>query len=107
MPGRVDGLSAPEGPQRTRQNESRRTSDNTRSSENTASANEADRVELSTAAQDTRQLESKLQNAASDIPDVREHRVAQVRARIASGEYENENVRRIIADRILSQLGIE
>ena len=106
MPGRIEGVPAPEGPQRSR--ESRRTSDNARTSENAArSAGETDRVELSGAAQESRQIESRLQSAASDVPDVREDRVAQARARIASGEYDNENVRRIIADRILSQLGLE
>lgn len=95
MTGRIDGLPAPEGPQRTRGNEPRRTPDNARTKESQAPS---DRVELSEA--------TRLQEAARKLADIREDRVAQARARIAAGDYDAENVRRIIADRILEQFGV-
>ena len=91
MPGRIDGTPIPDGPQRTRQNEQRRSQDST------SGAN--DSVEISNTA--------ALQTVAREVPDIREDRVAQARDRIASGEYDNEATRRIIADRILDQLGLE
>ena len=94
MPGRIEGTPIPEGPQRTHQSDPRR--QNTAASDTTDAA---DSVEISDTA--------ALQSAARDLPDISEDRVAQARARIASGEYDNENVRRIIADRILDQLGLE
>ena len=96
MPGRIDGTPVPEGPQRTRQNEQRR-SQNTTDTSKTSGTD--DSVELSDVA--------TLQSAAREVPDVREDRVAQARARIAAGEYDNENTRRIIAERILDQFGLE
>jgi len=96
MLGKIDGTPVPEGPQRTRQNEPRRTQDNTA----TSGADDAsDSVELSATA--------SLKNAPREVPDIREDRVAQARARIAAGEYDSENLRRIVADRLLDQFGIE
>lgn len=106
MPGRIDGNLPPQGPQRTQQENTRRVQENR--NQETASATDAgDRVELSSAAQESRELESRLQNEVRNLPDVREDRVAEVRERIASGEFDNESVRRVIADRILTQLGLE
>ena len=95
MPGRIDGTPLPEGLQRTRQNDTRRTQDNTEAS---GASDAGDSVEISDTA--------SLQNAAREVPDIREDRVAQARARIEAGEYDNENVRRIVADRLLDQFGI-
>lgn len=97
MPGRIEGTPIPEGPQRTRQSDPHRRQENTAAAADTTDA--ADNVELSNTA--------ALQRAAREVPDIREDRVAQARARIAAGEFDNENVRRIIADRILDQLGLE
>ncbi len=102
MLGKIDGLPAPEGPQRTRQNETRRSTD---TAQNRAS-NTADRIEVSKAAQETQETVNRLQEAARQLSDIREDRVAQARARIAAGDYDAENVRRIIADRILNQFGL-
>ncbi|MBT3604777.1 MAG: flagellar biosynthesis anti-sigma factor FlgM [Candidatus Latescibacteria bacterium] len=106
MPGRVDGNLPPKGPQRTQQENTRRVQEN-RNQETASAADAGDRVELSSAAQESRELESRLQNEVRNLPDVREERVAEVRERIASGDFDNENVRRVIADRILTQLGLE
>lgn len=95
MTGRIDGLPAPEGPQRTRQSETRRTPDNVRTKERETSS---DSVDLSE--------NTRLQEAARKLADIREDRVAQARARIAAGDYDAENVRHIIADRILEQFGV-
>jgi len=106
MPGRIDGNLPPQGPQRTQQNNARRIQEN-RNDETASTADAGDRVELSNTAQETRELESRLQNEVRNLPDVREQRLSEIRERIASGEYDNENVRRVIADRILTQLGLE
>ena len=96
MPRRIEGTPIPEGPQRTRQSDPRRPPENTAAKDTIGAT---DSVELfDTAA---------LQSAARDLPDIREDRIAQARARIAAGEYDSENVRRVIADRILDQFGIE
>ncbi|MFT5365726.1 MAG: negative regulator of flagellin synthesis FlgM [Candidatus Latescibacterota bacterium] len=106
MPGRVEGHLPPQGPQRTQQNNASRAQE-TRNQDTASATDAGDRVELSNATQETRELESNLQNGVRNLPDVREDRIAEVRERIASGEYNNESVRRVIADRILTQLGLE
>lgn len=106
MPGRIDGNLPPQGPQRTQQNNARRIQEN-RNNETASTTDAGDRVELSNTAQETRELESRLQNEVRNLPDVRQERLTEIRERIASGEYDNESVRRVIADRILTQLGLE
>lgn len=106
MPGRIESGLPPQGPQRTQQDNVRRNQEN-RNRETASAADAGDRVELSSTAQETRELESRLQNEVRNLPDVREERIAEIKERIASGEYDNESVRRVIADRILTQLGLE
>ena len=106
MPGRIDGNLPPQGPQRAQQNNEREVRES-RNRETASATDAGDRVELSNAAQETRELESRLQNEVRNLPDVREDRIAEVRERIANGEFDNESVRRVIADRILTQLGLE
>ena len=106
MPGRIEGNLPPQGPQRTQENNARRIQEN-RNQEISSTTDAGDRVELSPVAQETRELESRLQNKVRNLPDVREDRIAEVRERIASGHFDNESVRRVIADRILTQLGLE
>lgn len=106
MPGRIDGNLPPQGPQRTQQDNARRTQEN-RNSETASTTDAGDRVELSNSAQEARELESRLQNEVRNVPDVRQDRIEEVRERIANGEFDNESVRRVIADRILTQLGLE
>jgi negative regulator of flagellin synthesis FlgM len=106
MPGRVDSNLPPQGPKSTQQKRAAVTQES-RNREVASATDAGDRVELSGAAQETRELESQLQARVRDLPDVRQDRIAEVRSRIASGEYDNENVRRVIANRILTQLGLE
>jgi anti-sigma28 factor (negative regulator of flagellin synthesis) len=40
------------------------------------------------------------------MPEVREDRVAQAKARLEAGEYDSEGVKRQIADRLLEQFGL-
>lgn len=61
----------------------------------------SDRLEISNEAQQG-QLSQKVKN----LPDIREDRVEKVRALLKNGNYDNEEVRRIIADRLLKQLGL-
>ena len=51
-------------------------------------------------------METRLQEEARDISDVREDRVAEVRQRLQSGELDRDEVNRVIADRLLEQFGI-
>jgi anti-sigma28 factor (negative regulator of flagellin synthesis) len=88
---RINDLPAPEGPERTQRAEERR---------------QADAARSSTTARQTQELQTRLADTARDIPDVRQDRVAEARARLESGEYDSESVRRVIADRFLDQMGI-
>ena len=106
---RIDGVPQSDParrPDRTeaRRTESRRAEDTGRSRSNEqAPALSVDRVELSADAQWVQELQNQL---VRYVPDVREDRVAQARVRIQAGDYDTENVRRVIADRLLEQLGL-
>jgi len=101
---RINDLPAPEGPERTQRAEERRQADAARS--RSASGTGADSIQISTTARQTQELQTRLADTARDIPDVRQDRVAEARARLESGEYDSESVRRVIADRFLDQMGI-
>ena len=103
MPNRIDHVPPAPDPRRTQRTESQGTESGNQS-ESTAPVE--DRVEISSAAQQARTEQERLQDAARDIPDIREDRVAQARARIESGELNSEEIRRVIADRLLDQFGI-
>lgn len=107
---RIDGVPQSDPSQRpdrveARRAESRRAegAGRTRSGERPQAS---DSVELSADAQRAQALQDRLSQEVRDVPDVREDRVAQARARMQAGEYDTENVRRVIADRLLEQMGL-
>lgn len=46
----------------------------------------------------------KMLEALSEVPDIREDRVAQIRQQIAAGEYETEQKLNLAVDRLLDEL---
>ena len=96
----IGDISQPEGPRRTDQTQRRE--EPTRGTQQTGDASATDRVDLSTDAR----LATQMADQARQTPDVREDRIAEVRARIESGELDSEEVRGVIADRLLDQFGI-
>ena len=75
---RIGDVSQPEGPRRTEQ--TRRREEPARGTEQAGEARQA--------------------------PDVREDRIAEVKAQIESGELDSDEVRGVIADRLIDQFGI-
>ena len=103
---RIPDVPQPDGAQRFERTEPKR-SQRAAGAESTAgSVGSADRVELSDDARQLETVKNRLAEEARNQPDVREDRVAQAKARLEAGEYEGENVKRVIADRILEQLGL-
>ncbi len=97
---RIGDISQPEGPRRTEQ--TRRREESARGAEQTGDASATDRIDLSTDAR----LATRMADEARQTPDVRQDRIAEIRARIESGELDSEEVRGVIADRLLDQFGI-
>ena len=67
---------------------------------------EGDSVELFSDVRQAQELQSRLAQEARNAPEVREEKVAEARARLEAGEYDSEEVRETIADRLLDQFGI-
>ena len=63
----------------------------------TSSTSQTDQVDISPAAQ--------LAGQVSDIPDIRQDRVASLKAAIASGTYETEDKLNTAVDRLLDEIG--
>ena len=99
----INPLSPSEGPQRSERAQSRRpeASDQTGSE-----AAPSDRLELSEEAQQAQDRQDRLGQEARNLPEVREDRVAEARARLEAGDYDSEDVRRVIAERLLQQFGL-
>ena len=100
---RISDLSSPDGPDRIARAAERRRSEHARENK---SGSAEDSLSISDGARKTEALRSGLLDAASRLPDVRQERVAQARARLEAGEYDSENVRRVVADRLLDQFGL-
>jgi len=71
-------------------------------------ASGTDSVNISTDARETDALRTRLTEGAANTPDVREDRVADVKARIASGEFDanSDEVKQAVAEGLLDQMGI-
>lgn len=96
----------PRDPRRVENDKRRETAETeTRSSQ---SASRADSVDISPDARETDALRTRLTDAAAETPDVREDKVADIKARIASGEFDanSDEVKRAVADGLLNQMGI-
>lgn len=100
---RINDLAQPDDPRRVERAETRRTEEAREESRTDAPG---DSVELSNASQRAQELQSWLAQEARSAPDVREDRVAEARARLEAGEYDSDEVRETIANRLLDQFGI-
>lgn len=94
---RINEIPQPDDPRRVQRSEARR-AEQARRQARSESAGASDRIELS----ENARLAEEVRNA----PDVREDRVAEARARMEAGEFDSEEVRRAIADRLLEQFGL-
>jgi negative regulator of flagellin synthesis FlgM len=94
----------PRDPKRIEDRLERQTSE----TRDTEQAPRTDSVSISTQAQETDALQTQLTEEAANIPDVREDRVADVKARIASGEFDadSDEVKQAVAEGLLDQMGI-
>jgi hypothetical protein len=75
----------------------------------TAGLEGEDRLEISQGARELEGLRGRLLEQAMAMPDVRQDRVAQVRARVAEGYYQREDLvsevaNRLMADKALAQV---
>ena len=103
---RINDLPHPEGPRRTERTETQRSDGAERTPKRAVTAAPADRVEVSADARQVQDLQKDLTDAARELPEIREDRVALARARIEEGHYDSEQVRRTVADRLLSLFGL-
>lgn len=69
----------------------------------TTGLDSVDRLEISPAARDLEALRTRLQTQAMALPEVREDRVAQVRARMAEGYYQREDLVTDMANRLMAE----
>lgn len=102
---RIHDLPPSSDPRRVERSDARR-AERTARPEGSGEAAKADSVELSEEGRQVQDLRDRLTEAARGMPEVREDRVAQARARLAAGEYDSEGVSRQIADRLLEQFGL-
>ena len=67
-----------------------------------------DIVNISPDARETDTLKAKLTEEIQNTSDVREDKVADVKARIASGEFDpnSDETKRAVADALLNQMGV-
>lgn len=68
----------------------------------------SDSVNISSDAREADALRARLTDEARNTPDVREDRVADIKARIESGEFDanSDEVKRAVAEGLLDQMGI-
>ena len=104
---RISDVSQPIDPKDPKRVEGRR-SQESRNSDSSSTTSRSDGVKISSDAQETASLHTRLTEEAANTPDVREDKVADVKARIESGEFDanSDEVKRAVADRLLNQFGI-
>ena len=104
---RISAVSQPIDPKDPRRVEGRR-SQESQNSDSSSTTNKSDRVKISSDAKDKASLHARLTEEAANIPDVREDKVADVKARIESGEFDanSDEVKKAVADGILKQFSI-
>jgi len=105
---RISEVSQPIDPREPKRVGDRRPSDSTSETASDSATSRSDSVNISSDARDTDALRYKLTAEAANTPDVREDKVADVKARIASGEFDanSDEVKHAVANGILNQLGI-
>lgn len=102
---RISDVPQPVDPRDPRRVEGERQRDQ---AESTSRTERPDSLNISSDARETESLRARLTDEAANTPDVREDKVADVKTRIASGEFDanSDEVIRAIADSMLNQLGI-
>ena len=102
---RISDVPQPVDPRDPRRVEGERQRDQ---AESTSRTERPDSLNISSDARKTESLRARLTDEAANTPDVREDKVADVKTRIASGEFDanSDEVIRAIADSMLNQLGI-
>ena len=100
---RINDLAQPDDPRRVERSETRRSEE---AREDSRPEPAGDSVELFSDVRQAQELQSRLVQEAKNAPEVREEKVAEARARLEAGEYDSEEVRETIADRLLDQFGI-
>ena len=103
---RISDVPQPIDPQDPNRAESRR---RTEASKNRRSeASKTDSINISPDARETDTLKAKLTDEIQNTSDVREDKVADVKARIASGEFDpnSDETKRAVADALLNQMGV-
>ena len=103
---RISDVPQPDDPRRTQRADERRAQEARRSDPARRSNETADTVEVSAQGRDVQAMQDRLTDAARNTPDVRQDRVAAAREKLRSGEYDTEEVKHAIADRLLEQFGI-
>lgn len=106
---RISDVPQPIDPRDPKRVESRRDADTSETKSSGASgATGADRVAISSDARESEALRDRLTQAAANTPDVREDKVAEIKERIANGEFDanSDQIKRAVADAMLDQLGL-
>ncbi len=105
---RISDIPQPVDPRDPRRVEGQRERQTSESRSSEGASQTADSVSISAAAQETETLRAHLTEEAANTPDVREDRVADVKARIASGEFDanSDEVKRAVAEGLLNQMDI-
>ena len=103
---RISDTPQPIDPRNTGKTDGRRQKETTET--RTSSTSRPDSVDLSTDARETESLKSTLTEEVKNTADVREDKVADVKARIASGEFDpnSAETKRAVADALLNQMGV-
>ncbi|OHD54282.1 MAG: hypothetical protein A2Y33_16555 [Spirochaetes bacterium GWF1_51_8] len=65
----------------------------------------SDNVEISEEAKKLAEL-SKYQEVVANSPDIREDKIAEVKAKLESGAYNNEEVMNAVAEKLMKVLGL-
>jgi flagellar biosynthesis anti-sigma factor FlgM len=103
---RISDTPQPLDPKEPTRAEGRRQKETTEA--RTSSASRPDTVDLSSGGKETESLKSTLSSEIRYTTDVREDKVADVKARIESGEFDpnSDETKRAVADALLNQMGI-
>lgn len=103
---RISDVPQPIDPRDSNRAESSRQRETTESQQSQTS--NIDSVSLSPDARETEALKTKLTAEVRNTADVREDRVADVKARIASGEFgpNSDETKQAVADALLNQMGV-
>ncbi len=72
---------------------------------NSTSATSADTAEISTEAKQLAE-EAKLRSILDKTPDVRQDKIDEVKAKLQNGDYNNEEIMNVVAEKLMKVLGL-